>query len=66
MRQFVTEAVARKVKMSPASQTPWMKLFASGRICVEKAQQISKAIEEAFEEVDHEMFAPEDPKSQSE
>jgi hypothetical protein len=31
-----------------------MKLFASGRICVEEAQQINKAIEE----VDHEMFAP--------
>jgi hypothetical protein len=57
LRQFVTEAVAVRLKTSPvASQKPWMKHLGKLKDLRKETVRITKVIEEAFEEVDSEMW----------
>jgi hypothetical protein len=60
LRQFVTEAVEDKLKAAPAGgQKPWMKHMGKLKDLRKETARINKVIEEAFEEVDPEMWAPE-------
>jgi hypothetical protein len=60
LRQFVTEAVEHKLGAAPAAgQKPWMKHMGKLKDLHKETARITKAIEEAFEEVDPEMWAPE-------
>jgi hypothetical protein len=62
LRQFVTEAVKDKLKTAPgAGQQPWMKHMGKLKDLRKETARINKVIEEAFEEVDPEMWAPEMP-----
>jgi hypothetical protein len=57
-RQFVTDAVEDKLKESPAiDQRPWMKHMGKLKHLRKENIRINKLIEEAFEEVDPEMWA---------
>jgi hypothetical protein len=57
LRQFVTEAVKDKLKMPPAAgQKPWMKHIGKLKDLRKESQRVNQAIEEAFEEVDTEMW----------
>ncbi len=60
LRQFVTEAVEDKLKTSFANgQRPWMKHMGKLKDLRRETARISKVIEEAFEEVDPEIWAQE-------
>jgi hypothetical protein len=60
LRQFVTEAVKDKLKTAPAvSQKPWMKHMGKLKDLHKETERINKVIEEAFEEVDSEMWTSE-------
>lgn len=60
LRQFVTEAVEDKLKTAPAAgQKPWMKHMGKLKDLRKETARIDKVIEEAFEEVDPEMWASE-------
>jgi len=60
LRQFVTEAVKDKLKTAPSvSQKPWMKHMGKLKDLHKETVRINKVIEEAFEEVDSEMWASE-------
>lgn len=60
LRQFVTEAVADKLKMAPAGgQKPWMKHMGKLKDLHKETERIDKAIAEAFEKVDPELWGPE-------
>jgi hypothetical protein len=60
LRQFVTEAVEAKLKTSPSSgEKPWMKHMGQLRDLRKETKRINKLIEQAFEEVDPEMWTPE-------
>jgi hypothetical protein len=58
LRQFVTEAVEDKLKTAHAvGQKPWMKHMGKLKDLHKETVRINKVIEEAFEEVDPEMWA---------
>jgi hypothetical protein len=58
LRQFVTDAVQDKLKEPPASdQKPWMKHMGKLKHLRKETARITRLIEEAFEEVDPEMWA---------
>jgi hypothetical protein len=60
LRQFVTEAVEDKLKTAPtAGQKPWIKHIGKLKDLHQETVRISKVIEQAFEEVDPEMWASE-------
>ncbi len=60
LRQFVTEAVEDRLKGAPAEgQRAWMKHLGKLKDLRKETRRINKVIEEAFEEVDAEMWAPE-------
>ncbi len=60
LRQFVTEAVEVKLRTAPATgQKPWMKHMGKLKDLPKETVRITKIIEEAFEEVDPEMWASE-------
>jgi len=60
LRQFVTEAVEDKLKTAPAAeQKPWMKHMGKLKDLHKETERINKAIEEAFEEVDPEIWSSE-------
>ena len=60
LRQFVTEAVEDKLKTARADgQKPWMKHMGKLKDLRKETVRITKVIEEAFEEVDPEMWASE-------
>ncbi len=60
LRQFVTEAVEDRLKGAPAEgQRAWMKHLGKLKDLRKETRRINKVIEEAFEEVDVEMWAPE-------
>jgi len=60
LRQFVTEAVKDKLNTAPAvSQKPWMKHMGKLKDLHKETVRINKVIEEAFEEVDSEMWTSE-------
>jgi hypothetical protein len=57
-RQFVTDAVEDKLKESRAiGSKPWMKHMGKLKHLRKETLRINKLIEEAFEEVDPEMWA---------
>jgi hypothetical protein len=57
LRQFVTEAVEDKLKTTPVSgQKPWMKHLGKLKDLHKETERINKAIEEAFEKVDPELW----------
>ena len=58
LRQFVTEAVEDKLKTAHAvGQKPWMKHMDKLKDLHKETLRINKVIEEAFEEVDPEVWA---------
>lgn len=60
LRQFVTEAVEVKLKTAPvAGQKPWMKHLGKLKDLSKETARITKVIDEAFEEVDSDMWASE-------
>lgn len=60
LRQFVTEAVADKLKKTPAApQRPWMRHMGKLKHLHKETMRINKLIEDAFEEVDPEMWTAE-------
>jgi len=57
LRQFVTEAVAEKLKAPPAAgDKPWMKHLGKLKHLRKETERINKAVEEAFEQIDPEMW----------
>lgn len=57
LRQFVTEAVQEKLRVSPHSvEKPWMKHFGKLKDLHQENKRIEKHIEEAFEQIDPEMW----------
>lgn len=56
LRQFVTEAVQEKLRVSPSEQKPWMKHFGKLKHLHKETRVIEKRIEEAFEQVDPELW----------
>lgn len=62
LRQFVTEAVEDKLKAAPqVPERPWMKHMGKLKDLRKETARINKVIEDAFEEVDHEMWSSETP-----
>lgn len=60
LRQFVTEAVEDKLKTAPAGgQKPWMKHMGKLKDLRKETERINRVIEEAFEEIDPEVWASE-------
>lgn len=60
LRQFVTEAVEDKLKAAPAGgQKPWMKHMGKLKDLRKETERINRVIEEAFEEIDPEVWASE-------
>lgn len=62
LRQFVSDAVEERLKrLSPSSQEkPWMKHFGKLRRFRKETKRINKAIEEAFEKIDPEVWISEE------
>ncbi len=57
LRQFVTEAVQDKLNVTSASaQRPWMKHMGKLKHLRKETKSIDKRIEEAFEQVDREVW----------
>jgi len=57
LRQFVTEAVEDKLKAAAVeSQKPWMKHVGKLKHLRKETKKINKAIEDAFEKIDAEMW----------
>ena len=57
LRQFVTEAVQDKLNLTfGARPKPWMKHFGKLKQFRKETKQIEKRIEEAFEQVDPEVW----------
>jgi len=57
LKQFVTEAVREKLADNPGAKTappPWMRFFGAGKDCADSIREIDRAIEEEFEQVEHE------------
>jgi hypothetical protein len=60
LRQFVTEAVEDKLKAAPAGgRKPWMKHMGRLKDLHKETARINKVIEEAFEEVEPEIWGSE-------
>ena len=57
LRQFVTEAVAEKLRNeSPAGEKPWMASFGALRHLRKETARINKIIEEEFEKIELEEW----------
>ena len=60
LRQFVTEAVEDKLKAAPAAgQKPWMKHMGKLKDLRKETERIDRAIEEAFEQIDADVWISE-------
>jgi hypothetical protein len=55
LRQFVTEAVQEKLKLS-SQEKPWMKHLGKLKHLRKENREIEKRIEEAFEQIDPELW----------
>jgi hypothetical protein len=55
LRQFVTEAVQEKLKTTPRDK-PWMKHMGKLRHLHKERKQVEKRVEEAFEQIDREVW----------
>ena len=57
LRQFVTEAVEEKLKAASVNgRKPWMKHLGKLKDLHEETKQINRVMQEAFEEVDPEIW----------
>ena len=57
LRQFVTEAVEDKLKeLDSSEERPWMKHVGKLKHLRKETKQVEKRIEEAFEQVDREVW----------
>lgn len=56
LRQFVTEAVQEKLRVPLSEEKPWMKHFGKLKHLHKETRLIEKRIEEAFEQVDPELW----------
>lgn len=56
LRQFVTEAVQEKLRVPLSEKKPWMKHFGKLKHLHKETRLIEKRIEEAFEQVDPELW----------
>ena len=57
LRQFVTEAVQEKLRVgSFSSEKPWMKHFGKLKHLHKETKLIEKRVEEAFEQIDPEIW----------
>lgn len=66
LRQFVSEAVEVRLKTAPAAgQKLWMKHMGKLKDLRKETTRITKVIEEAFEEVDREMWPSETRESEA-
>ena len=55
LRQFVTEAVQEKLKIT-SQERPWMKHLGTLKHLRKDRKQIEKLVEEAFEQIDPEIW----------
>jgi hypothetical protein len=55
LRQFITEAVQEKLKVTPQDR-PWMKHLGKLKHLRGERKQIEKRVEEAFEQIDREVW----------
>jgi hypothetical protein len=55
LRQFVTEAVHEKLKTT-SHEKPWMKHLGKLKHIRKERKQIEKRVEEAFEQIDRELW----------
>ena len=55
LRQFVTEAVQEKLKVTP-QERPWMKHLGKLKHLHKERTQIEKRVEETFEQIDREVW----------
>ena len=55
LRQFVAEAVQEKLKI-PSQEKPWMKHLGKLKHLHKERRQIEKRVEEAFEQIDREVW----------
>ena len=55
LRQFVTEAVQEKLKITP-QERPWMKHLRKLKHLRRERKQIEKRVEETFEQIDREVW----------
>ena len=55
LRQFVTEAVQEKLRTT-SSEKPWMKHLGKLKHVHKERQQVEKRVEEAFEQIDQELW----------
>jgi hypothetical protein len=55
LRQFVTEAVQDKLKVS-SKEKPWMKHVGKLKYLRKENREVEKRIEEAFEQIDPEVW----------
>ena len=55
LRQFVTEAVQEKLKTT-SQDKPWMKHLGKLKHLHKERKQIEKRVEEAFEQIDQELW----------
>ena len=55
LRQFVTEAVQEKLKVTP-QERPWMKHLGKLKHLHKERKQIEKRVEETFEQIDREVW----------
>lgn len=55
LRQFVTEAVQEKLRIA-SREKPWMKHLGKLKHLHKERRQIEKRVEEAFEQIDREVW----------
>ncbi len=55
LRQLVTEAVQEKLKTS-SQEKPWMKHMGKLKHLHKERKKIEQRVEEAFEQIDHEVW----------
>jgi hypothetical protein len=55
LRQFVTEAVQEKLRIAP-QEKPWTKHLGKLKHLRKERKQIEERVEEAFEQIDHELW----------
>ena len=55
LRQFVTEAIQEKLKTT-SQERPWMKHLGKLKHLHKERRQIEKRVEEAFEQIDRELW----------
>jgi len=55
LRQFVTEAVQEKLKVT-SQEKPWMKHLGKLKHLRKESREVEKRVEEAFEQIERELW----------